>query len=43
VVVIPGVLRLVLELAVLGGAAAALVAANHRALGLAMAALILVD
>ncbi|HEX7173015.1 MAG TPA: DUF2568 domain-containing protein [Candidatus Limnocylindria bacterium] len=43
VVAIPGALRLVLELAILGGAAAALAAANRPTLALIFAALIVVD
>ena len=43
VVAIPGALRLILELAILGGAAAALAAANRPTLALVFAALIVVD
>jgi hypothetical protein len=42
-VAVPGAVRLLLELAVLGGAAAALFAANRAGIAAAMAALILVD
>ena len=42
-VAIPGVLRLILELVILGGAAAALAAADRPALALIFGALIVID
>ena len=43
IVAIPGLLRLLIELLILGGGAAALYAAERRALAIGMAALVVVD